>query len=560
MSSAKAKKNNESNWKLTGSWAGAWKVSAGIGVLGLVGAGIGFTQNAERFAFSWLFAFITVLTIALGALFFVLIQHLTAAGWSVTVRRTAEFFSLGLVALVPLFLPVLLTMNQLFPWLHDHAAAPAEQVSPSGPPAHGHLGLIKPAYAQEPAQEPAQAQDQPQTQEQAQPEPAAPPPAEAQPQPAQAAAQAQPQAEEQPQAQAEALEEQAPAPGQGPEADPHPILGPGTHGEPAPPDTTDPAGMLPGASAGVPGDYPEPGARVPPTPAHPAAAEAAHHVAEQKMLEHKKPYLNRTFFLIRAAFYLVVWGLIATRLFRWSTTQDESKDPKLTIKAQRFAPPATFLYALTLTFAAFDWIMSLEPTWFSTIFGVVIFSAGVVASLAVIILVTLKLRASGPLDGAVTVEHYHDLGKLMFGFLVFWAYVSFSQYMLIWYAAIPEETTFFHYRWNYAPWATVSKAIVVVKFVLPFFWTMSRNFKRNVGRLQLGAIVLLVMHVVDMYWYVMPNFHLGKPGFTFHWMDLACLLAVGGLYAAFVFHRMTQFALVPIGDPRLKRSLAFLNA
>jgi hypothetical protein len=178
----------------------------------------------------------------------------------------------------------------------------------------------------------------------------------------------------------------------------------------------------------------------------------------------------------------------------------------------------------------------------------------------VIILVTLALRSSGPLEGAVTVEHFHDLGKLMFGFLVFWAYVSFSQYMLIWYAALPEETTFFHNRWDYEPWSNVSMGIILFHFVVPFFWTMSRTFKRNLGRLQIGAAIILVMHVVDIYWYVMPNFHLGKAGFSFHWLDVACLMAVAGIYSAFVFHRMSQFPLVPIGDPRLERSLHFQNA
>ncbi|MBX3205368.1 MAG: hypothetical protein KF764_09885, partial [Labilithrix sp.] len=148
MSASKAKKESEKNWQLAGSsWAGAWKVFAGIGALGLAGAGFGYTVDPRRFAFSWLFAFITVLTIALGAIFFVLIQHLTSAGWSVTVRRTAEFFGLGVVALVPLFLPVLMSMNQLFPWLgHDGGAEHGEHAKPD---THGSLSLIKPAYAQD---------------------------------------------------------------------------------------------------------------------------------------------------------------------------------------------------------------------------------------------------------------------------------------------------------------------------------------------------------------------------------------------------------------------------
>lgn len=448
------------NWTLAGSsWEGAWKIFAGIGVLGLVGAGAGYATDQRRFAFSWLFAFITVLTITLGAIFFVLVQRLTSAGWSVTVRRTAEYLSLGVIPLAILFVPVLLTMGHLFPWLGEgHHGAEA--------PKHTSIEFVKPAFAQDHA---------------------------------------------------------APKPAEGHGAAPAPA---GGHG---------------GAHA------------------KPAAGDP-HEIIEQGVLKAKAPYLNKQFFLIRVAFYFLVWIFLATRLFKLSQEQDKSKDPKLTLKAQALAPAGTFLFALTLTFAAFDWIMSLEPTWFSTIFGVIIFAGSVVSSYAVLILVTLALRNAGPLKGAVTIEHYHDLGKLQFGFLVFWAYVQFSQFMLIWYAALPEETTFFHNRWDHAPWQNVSLALIVVHFVIPFFLTMSRNAKRNVGPLRIGSAILLVMHVVDIYWYVMPNYLLGQDGFSFHWLDAVCLLAVGGIWGAFVFNRMTQHSMVPVGDPRLQRSLEFMNA
>jgi hypothetical protein len=486
-------KANKRDWQLTGPWAGAWKVFAGIGALGLIGAGAGYASDPRRFAFSYLFAYITVLLVALGMLFFVLVQRLVSAGWSVTVRRTAEFFAVGLLVMLPLFLPVLATMNTLFPWMGqsggEHAAEPV-----------GSLSLVKPAFAQEHA----------------------------------------------------------------PEGTP-------AHGNAPPSEAAEPAGKPAGAHVAAPGESPDHAAMGTHAKGldavHGRAAHEGHgpmgdphELIEKEIMRKKASYLNKPFFLLRFGFYFAVWILVAMRLFKLSTDQDKSKDPKLTLRAQALAPPATFLFALTLTFAAFDWIMSLEPTWFSTIFGVVIFACGVVSSYAVLILTTLALRSSGPLDGAVTIEHYHDLGKLMFGFLVFWAYVSFSQYMLIWYAALPEETTFFHNRWDFEPWGNVSMAIILFHFVAPFFWTISRNFKRNVGRLRIGALIIIVMHVVDIYWFVMPNFHLGKPGFSFHWLDAACLLAVVGIYGAFVFHRMTQFSLVPVGDPRLQRSLHFQNA
>lgn len=497
MSAAKAKdkkSKHDKTWDLTGPWTGAWKVFAGIGIVGLIGSVVGYMGDPRRFAFSWMFAFVTVLAVALGAIFFVLIQRLTSAGWSVTVRRTAEFFGLGVLALIPLFIPIFLGMGHLFPWLGGHGEhGGAEQ--------HSSISLIKEAHAQD-------------------------------------------------------------------------------HGTQAKPgQVADPAGHLPGSATNVPRDKPASDAHGTPNEPHNpavhggaaphanAAAHAGHGpggdphaLIHSTILAKKAAYLNKGFFLVRVAIYFIVWALIAMRLFRLSTEEDKKKDPELTLAAQRFAPPGTFLFGLTLTFAAFDWIMSLEPTWFSTIFGVTYFASGVVSSLAVIILTTLALRNAGPLEGAVTVEHYHDLGKLMFGFLVFWGYVNFSQFMLIWYASLPEETTFFHNRWDYAPWDKVSIAIILFGFVLPFFWTMSRWFKRNTGRLQIGAAILVVMHVVNMYWHVMPNYMLGKEGFAFHWMDIACLLAVSGVYGAFVFHRMTQYSLVPIGDPRLERALNFQNA
>lgn len=487
MSAAKAK---DKKWELTGSWAGAYKIAFAVGALGLLGAGAGYATDSRRFAFSWLFAFITCLTIALGMLFFVLVQHLTSAGWSVTVRRTAEFWGNGILVLIPLFLPVLLKMGDLFPWLGHHGHDDHGK-------GHSAITLVTPAYAQT----------------------------------------------------AEQPTETTPAP----HADP-------PHG-PAPSPTVDePAGTLPGAAKNVPKDAPQPhhagghaGGGIE------AAQHEAHGIIHQQIIAKKKPYLNQSFFLVRVVIYFAVWILLAVKLFGYSTEQDKSKSPELTLKAQRFAPLGAVLFALTLTFAMFDWVMSLEPTWFSTIFGVVMFATGVISSLSVLILFTLALKRSGPLEGAVTIEHYHDLGKLLFGFLVFWAYVSFSQFMLIWYAALPEETTFFHNRYDVAPWKTISYAIVLFHFVLPFFWLMSRWFKRNLGRLQIGALIVLVMHVVEMYWYVMPNLSIGHP-VSFHWMDLMCLLAVGGIYAGFVLFRMTKFPLVPVGDPRLERSLQFQNA
>ncbi len=487
-----------SRWVLSGPWAGAWKVFALIGALGAAGAAFGYTVDSRRFAYAWLFSFMTCLAVALGCTFFVLIQRLTVAGWSVTVRRTAEFFSYGVLALVPLFVPVLMCAGQLWPSLEGRVGGP--DVSGHGE-SHGSISLVTPAYAQEH------------------------PPATSQGGGTHGNAEA------------------APA---------------SAHGSSPVEGATNHAGD-PGAAAGNAHGSPSLSSA-----GHGDAAthalHASHELIRSETMAKKTGYLNRNFFYGRAALYFAVWVLLAVRLFGYSVTQDTTKDPKLTVRAQGFAPGAMFLFALTLTFAAFDWIMALEPTWCSTIFGVYYFAGCVVSSLAVIILVTMALRTSGPLKGAVTPEHFHDLGKLMFGFMVFWAYIGFSQFMLIWYAALPEETSWYHNRWDYGPWAKVSVALLFGHFIVPFFWLISRNFKRNLSRLQLGAGLLLVMHVVDMYWFVMPNLALGSNDFAFHWLDAACFCAVGGVYGAFVFFRMTKNHLVPVGDPRLQRSLHFQNA
>lgn len=276
----------------------------------------------------------------------------------------------------------------------------------------------------------------------------------------------------------------------------------------------------------------------------------------------KLPYLNRPFFLVRAVIYFAIWAWLALRLFRLSTLQDSTRDPKMTVAAQRFAPGATFLFGLSLTFAAFDWLMSLDPMWYSTIFGVWVFAGSVVAIHAVLILVTLAFRRQGLIGEAVNVEHYHDLGKLLFGFTVFWAYISFSQFFLIWYAGIPEETRFYHLRWGEGPWRAVGYGIVFLHFVVPFALLLSRNTKRKLPVLGFAAALLLVMHLVEVYWAVMPNFRplvLSTDHLEVHWLDVACLLGVGGVYLALVFWQMTRHPLIPVGDPRLERSLRFEN-
>jgi len=287
--------------------------------------------------------------------------------------------------------------------------------------------------------------------------------------------------------------------------------------------------------------------------------ERAEHVEHQEVMQSKSWYLNQTFFFARLIAYFIIWYLVGFTLLKWSTDQDKTKDLALTVKLARFSAPGIVLMTLTLTFAAFDWIMSLDPTWYSTIFGVTFFSGSMVCAFATLIITFLGFRQNGLLAKEVTVEHYHDLGKLLFGFMCFWAYVCFSQFMLIWYASIPEEVTFYHHRWDGNLWRNVSLALIGLHFMFPFVFIMSRNIKRNLGLLRIGATLLLTMHVIDIYWLIMPNMP-HQATFSVSVFDVFGFLGPVGIFLAVAFRRMNEYPILPVGDPRLQRSIHFVNA
>ena len=280
--------------------------------------------------------------------------------------------------------------------------------------------------------------------------------------------------------------------------------------------------------------------------------------AEEAIMIHKRPYLNRQFFLIRLIAYLLVWTWLVQRYFKWSTDQDQSKALENTAAAQSFAPLGLILFGVTLTFFAFDWLLSLDGTWYSTIFGVQIFAQCALFNMASLILTTLLLRRSGLLGDAVTVEHYHDLGKLLFGWIVFWSYITFAQFFLIWYSNIPDEVAWFHKRWNEngGTWKTLGLSLVIMHFFVPFWFLMSRNIKRRLPLLATGAACMAVMHVLEVYWIVMPNFGPLDPSLV----DVGCFVGVFGVYLAAVLRGMEDYPLVAVGDPRLHRALEFENA
>jgi hypothetical protein len=373
----------------------------GLGVVGVIACVAGYFMDHERFGFSYLVGFMWLATIALGGLFFIIIQHLTRAGWSVAARRQMEWLASLLPAVAVLFIPVAL----LAPHIYHHWMGP----------------------------------------------------------------------------------------------------------------------------------------------------EAAH----DPILQKKAAYLNPTAFFIRAAVYLAVWIGLSLFFTRTSSAQDKSGDVKLTEKMQNMSAPATILFALSVTFAAFDWLMSLDPHWYSTIYGVYVFAGCATSSLSVLALITVQLQEKGYFTRISNIEHRHDIGKLLHGFVIFFAYIGFSQYLLIWYADLPEETSFYHHRWDADSWKPVSLSILIGHFVIPFLLLLSRHAKRHPVVLSLGAVLLLVMHYVDLYWLVMPNFD--HHHFHFSLVDLCGLLGPLGVGAFLLARKAAQGPLYPLRDPRLAETVKVDN-
>jgi len=379
-----------------------------LGVLGWIGTIAGWFLSPGQFYFSYLVAFVYFLSLSIGAIFFVMVQHLTGAGWSVVVRRLAETVMTNIWILIPLFIPIVVGILS-----HSQAT---------------HLFY---------------------------------------------------------------------------------------------------------------------------------EWRDADLVANDELLKAKKGYLNTTFFLIRAVIYFVIWGFFSWKLYRTSIAQDADGNPNWTRTAAKWSAPGVPLLILSATFAAFDWLMSLVPHWYSTIFGFYFFSGSGVAFIALLIVLAVWLRSKGVLADIITIEHYHDLGKLLFAFNVFWTYIAFSQYFLIWYANLPEETFWFRDR-QVGSWLFVSLLVLFGHFILPFIALIGRAPKRNPSFLVVVALWMLFMQYVDLYWIAMPVLH--KGGVSPHWLDIATWLAIGGTVGFVFLSRLAKHSIIPVRDPYLGESLEFENA
>lgn len=279
-------------------------------------------------------------------------------------------------------------------------------------------------------------------------------------------------------------------------------------------------------------------------------------VAADPLMRAKAAWLNVPFFTVRTGVYFAVWGGLSVWFLRRSVAQDRSGEPRITQHLETASTAGLVLFALSTTFFAFDYLMSLTPHWASTIFGVYFFAGCALAFFALLTVVVLAVQGTGRLRTLVSAEHYHDMGKLVFAFIVFWAYIGFSQYMLMWYANLPEETIWYRARQT-GSWTRWSLFLLFGHFLVPFLALMSRAVKRRRALIAAGAGWMLLMQWVDVYWLVMPA---RSPGVVpLSLMDAATFLGIGGLFFASVARRLGAASLVPVRDPRLSESLSFEN-
>ena len=275
---------------------------------------------------------------------------------------------------------------------------------------------------------------------------------------------------------------------------------------------------------------------------------------EDHIIHGKVAYLNDTFFVIRTVIFFAAWTVLTLRLRKLSFAQDAGHTESIRKSFGKTSAVGMIFFALTLTFASFDWMMSLDPHWFSTIYGVYIFGGMLLSFLSLVTVTGRFLQGKGVLTNAVTAEHFHDLARLMFAFTIFWAYIAFSQYFLIWYGNIPEETLWFLHRWE-GSWKVPSILLLFGHFIIPFLALMLRAVKRSAALTIALGIWILIMHWVDIYWLVMPSLHHHSAHLS--WMDFTAFVGFGGLFLGLALRNFSRRPLVPVGDPRLLNSINF---
>jgi hypothetical protein len=275
-------------------------------------------------------------------------------------------------------------------------------------------------------------------------------------------------------------------------------------------------------------------------------------VAHSEVLQHKQAYLNVPFFLVRAAIYFIVWNALSYFLNAWSLEQDRTGDPRIARRMQMLSGGGLVAYGLTITFASFDWLMSLEPEWFSTIYGVLIMGGQGLSALAFLIIVIVWLSRRPPLADVVVPAYLHDLGNLLLAFVMLWAYFSFSQYLIIWSGNLPEEISWYLHRLQ-TGWRPIALTLVAFHFVVPFGLLLSRNIKRGGQLLVQVATLILLARLVDLFWLIAPEFH--HDGISVSWMDVVLPLTLGSIWLGCFIWRLRDRAILPVHDPQFDETL-----
>jgi hypothetical protein len=274
-------------------------------------------------------------------------------------------------------------------------------------------------------------------------------------------------------------------------------------------------------------------------------------------LTKKSGFLNENFFVMRTYIYFLLWSIWIFSIYHQSTKQDTQRSVRQMNVIARWSAPGLFLAIAVGTLAAYDWLMSIQPTWYSTIFGLYYLAGGALAFMSVVTLVCLGFRRAGILANSINVEHYHDLGKWLFALTAFYTYIGFSQYLLIWYANLPEETIFYRDR-SQGTWLYLSLALPFLRFFIPFFVLLCRGAKRNLTIIGLVAGWSLIMEYIDLYWIAMPKHFPSGPQLS--WMDFAALAATVSICGLQFWNRFRRHKMVPVGDLRFEQSLNFENA
>ena len=277
-------------------------------------------------------------------------------------------------------------------------------------------------------------------------------------------------------------------------------------------------------------------------------------LANDKQLQRiAKLYLSPHDFLIRAAIYFVIWVLLVYFLNHWSAGQDKFPDRDFTPRLRRLSAPGLVLYAFTISFAAVDWVMSLDPHWISTIYGLIFVAGQGLSAICFVVVVVAILNRYRPMDQFMKADHVHDYGKLMLTFIMLWAYFAFSQWLIIWAGNLPEEISWYMARLS-GGWAFVGLFLALFHFAVPFAALLSRSLKRKASTLVWVAIWLMLMRYLDLFWHIEPTFH---SRFHVSWLDIIVPVAIGGFWLALFFRNLGGRALLPLHDPR---TLAVLEA